>query len=124
MRRLSCVVAGIVLVTASGCGEEDAGGALPSAPATTTTQAKLTPGTGASLSVGQPSAGRTVFETKCEVCHKLSDAEVGAGPRLVGANLTEEAIKNQVAHPRDAMPPNLVSGTDLDDVAAFILQQR
>jgi hypothetical protein len=54
----------------------------------------------------------------------LSDAEVGAGPRLVGANLTEEAIKNQVAHPRDAMPPNLVSGTDLDDVTAFILQQQ
>lgn len=124
MRRLSFVLVAVVLVGASGCGEDEAGGALPSAPATTTTQSKLTPGTRPAASVGQPSAGRTVFETTCEVCHKLSDAEVGAGPRLVGANLTEEAIKHQVAHPRDAMPPNLVSGTDLDDVTAFILQQQ
>ena len=124
MRRLSCVAACAVLVAAPGCGEDESGAALPIAPVTSTVQTRSTAGSRPTTTVGQASAGRTVFETKCEVCHKLTDAEVGAGPRLLGANLTAETIKAQVTHPRDAMPPNLVSGTDLDDVAAFILQQQ
>lgn len=111
---LLCMVAAV-----SGCGGEQSAGALPSAPVEQVDAAKVT-----TTIVGSAAAGRTVFETKCQICHKLDDTEVGTGPNLVNANLTADAIRRQVQHPRDAMPPNLVSGTDLDDVSAFILQLR
>ncbi len=124
-RRIVCIAVAAVSLAGVGCGEDDAGGALPAPTSTTTvTQSKLSPGSRAAATVGQASAGRTVFETTCQVCHKIGENEVGAGPRLLGANLTEEAIKAQVRQPRDAMPPNLVSGTSLDDVTAFILQLK
>lgn len=109
------VVGALTLLVFAGCGEDRVSGAVPVSESADQVAT-------AAVAAGSASQGRTVFETTCIVCHKLGEAEVGAGPRLVGANLTVEAIKGQVQHPRDAMPPNLVSGTDLDDVAAFIMQ--
>jgi mono/diheme cytochrome c family protein len=110
-------IAGLLcLVAVAGCGDERTAGALPSTPPAQTDSSQVT-----TTVVGSATAGRTVFETTCQVCHKLGENEVGTGPRLVGANLTADAIRNQVEHPRDAMPPKLVSGTALDDVTAFIL---
>lgn len=111
--------ASVVLVCATcllgACGDSE-----PPAPATTTT-ARAT-GTPTNAVVGDATAGRTVFETKCQVCHLAGGAEAGPGPKLVGRGLTEEAIRAQVQRPRNAMPPNIVAGKDLDDVTAFILR--
>ncbi|HET9163502.1 MAG TPA: cytochrome c [Solirubrobacterales bacterium] len=84
--------------------------------------------------------GRVLFIQKCGVCHTLAEAGTTAqvGPNLDDAfaaareagesNSTIEGIViPQVESPRPAtdnpdnsMPPHVVSGQDLDDVAAYV----
>jgi mono/diheme cytochrome c family protein len=84
--------------------------------------------------------GRVLFVQKCGVCHVLAEAgttaEVGpdldsafAAAREVGENsdTIEGIVKAQVENPRPvnddpavSMPPDVVSGQDLDDVAAYV----
>jgi mono/diheme cytochrome c family protein len=84
--------------------------------------------------------GRTLFVQNCGTCHKLAEAgssgQVGpdldaafAAARAVGeTNSTiEGVVKAQVENPRPrtdnpavSMPPDIVSGTDLEDVAAYV----
>jgi mono/diheme cytochrome c family protein len=84
--------------------------------------------------------GGVLFEQKCGVCHVLAQAGTSAqvGPDLdsafaaareVGENsdTIEGIVKAQVENPRPvndnpavSMPPDIVSGQDLDDVAAYV----
>jgi mono/diheme cytochrome c family protein len=84
--------------------------------------------------------GRILFIQKCGVCHVLAEAgttaEVGpdldgafAAAREVGENsdTIEGIVKAQVENPRPvndnpavSMPADIVSGQDLDDVAAYV----
>ncbi|MET0557467.1 MAG: cytochrome c [Solirubrobacterales bacterium] len=84
--------------------------------------------------------GRTLFETKCGGCHTLAQAAttgtVGpnlddsfAAARAIGENsdTIEGIVKAQVEFPRPSnddpavsMPADLVTGQDLDDVAAYV----
>jgi mono/diheme cytochrome c family protein len=86
--------------------------------------------------------GRQLFKTKCGVCHTLAQAGTTAqvGPNLDDAfaaarevgedsDTIEGMVKAQVEHPRPytsssisavSMPPNVVEGQDLDDVAAYV----
>jgi mono/diheme cytochrome c family protein len=85
--------------------------------------------------------GRQLFITKCGQCHTLSQAGTSAevGPDLDAAfaearatgmdsDTVEGVVKAQVESPRPSessnpavsMPPNLVEGQDLDDVAAYV----
>ena len=84
--------------------------------------------------------GRVLFEQKCGVCHVLAQAGTSAqvGPDLdsafaaareVGENsdTIEGIVKAQVENPRPvnddpavSMPADIVSGQDLDDVAAYV----
>jgi mono/diheme cytochrome c family protein len=84
--------------------------------------------------------GRTLFAQKCGVCHTLAQAgttaEVGpnlddafAAAREVGQNsdTIEGIVKAQVENPRPengdpavSMPADIVSGQDLDDIAAYV----
>ena len=84
--------------------------------------------------------GRVLFEQKCGVCHTLAQAGTSAqiGPDLddafaaareVGQNsdTIEGIVKAQVESPRPvndnpavSMPPEIVTGQDLDDVAAYV----
>lgn len=86
--------------------------------------------------------GRTLFIQKCGVCHAMAEAgttaEVGpsmesafAAARAIGQNsdTIEGVVKAQVENPRPvndnpavSMPPDIVTGQDLDDVAAYIGQ--
>jgi mono/diheme cytochrome c family protein len=103
---------GAVVVAASGCGTTSA----------------------------DPARGRTLFIKKCGVCHTLaeagSSAEVGpdldgafAAAREIGENsdTIEGIVKAQVGYPRPSngdpavsMPRDIVTGQDLDDVAAYV----
>ncbi len=69
---------------------------------------------------GDADAGRTVFEQTCQTCHPAGGSEAGTGPKLAEAGFTAERIRQQILHPRQAMPPNLVSGDDLDNVTAYV----
>jgi mono/diheme cytochrome c family protein len=84
--------------------------------------------------------GRTLFVTKCGVCHTLAEAgtsgEIGpdlddafAAARASGQNsdTIEGIVKPQIETPRPengdpavSMPPHIVEGQDLDDVAAYV----
>jgi cytochrome c2 len=84
--------------------------------------------------------GKQLFAAKCSTCHALRDAGSTStiGPNLDAAfgqarasGMDPETIagvvKDQVENPRPAtsnpsvsMPANLLSGTDLDDVASYI----
>jgi mono/diheme cytochrome c family protein len=87
-----------------------------------------------------PERGRVLFAQKCGTCHTLAQAGSTAtvGPSLDAAfaaarevgedNETIEGIvKNQVEFPRPesgnpaaSMPADIVTGQDLDDVAAYV----
>jgi mono/diheme cytochrome c family protein len=84
--------------------------------------------------------GRVLFEQKCGVCHALAQAGTTAqvGPNLDGAfasareigensDTIEGIVKAQVENPRPdngnpavSMPADIVTGQDLDDVAAYV----
>ncbi len=84
--------------------------------------------------------GRVLFIQKCGVCHVLAEAGTTAeiGPSLDGAfasareigensDTVEGIVKAQVENPRPvndnpvvSMPAEIVTGQDLDDVAAYV----
>jgi mono/diheme cytochrome c family protein len=87
-----------------------------------------------------PQRGRTLFVQKCGTCHALAQAGTTAqvGPSLDHAfaaareegndsDTIEGVVKAQVEYPREnngnpavSMPADLVTGQDLDDVAAYV----
>lgn len=87
-----------------------------------------------------PQRGRTLFIQKCSECHALAQAGATAqvGPNLDHAfaaareegndsDTIEGVVKAQVEYPRPSngnpsisMPADIVTGQDLDDVAAYV----
>ncbi|HEX5984338.1 MAG TPA: c-type cytochrome [Solirubrobacterales bacterium] len=87
-----------------------------------------------------PERGRAIFRQKCGNCHAMaqagSTAQVGpnldhafAAARAVGndSDTIEGVVKAQVEYPREvngnprvSMPAKIVTGQDLDDVAAYV----
>jgi mono/diheme cytochrome c family protein len=98
------------------------------------------PASGCGTTSADPERGRILFVEKCGVCHAMSQAgttaQVGpnlddafAAARAVGENgrTVEGVVKAQVESPRPttnntavSMPPDVVEGQDLDDVAAYV----
>jgi len=95
---------------------------------------------GCGTTTADPARGRTLFVQKCGVCHTLAEAgttaEVGpdlddafAAAREVGedSDTIEGVVEAQVAFPRPnngnpavSMPRDIVTGQDLNDVAAYV----
>jgi mono/diheme cytochrome c family protein len=87
-----------------------------------------------------PERGRALFVQKCGTCHALAQAGTSAetGPNLDHAfaaarsngndsDTIEGVVKAQVEYPREvngnprvSMPADIVTGQDLDDVAAYV----
>ncbi len=86
-------------------------------------------------------AGKALFSARCSTCHQLADEGPGGGTqgpnlddafhaaRLAGMDSDTVAgiVKAQVENPRpssqnpsDSMPPDLASGQDLNDIAAYV----
>lgn len=100
----------------------------------------LTVVSGCGTTTADQTRGRTLFVQKCGVCHTLSQAgttaQIGpnlddafASARAVGENsdTIEGIVKAQVEFPRPStgdpsvsMPADVVTGQDLDDVAAYV----
>jgi mono/diheme cytochrome c family protein len=109
---LALVALAALMLAASGCGTSDA----------------------------DPQRGRELFRVKCGTCHALAQAgttaEVGpnldhafAAARAIGndRDTVEGIVKAQVEYPRVvngnpavSMPRDIVTGQDLDDVAAYV----
>jgi mono/diheme cytochrome c family protein len=111
---LALVALAALMVAVSGCGTTDA----------------------------DPERGRTLFVQKCGTCHAMAQAGTTAqtGPNLDRAfaaareegndsDTIEGVVKAQVEYPRPSngnpavsMPADIVTGQDLDDVAAYVGQ--
>jgi mono/diheme cytochrome c family protein len=97
-------------------------------------------GSGCGTTTADSARGRTLFVQKCGTCHTLAQAgttaQVGpnldhafAAARSVGndSDTIEGVVKAQVEYPRPSngnpavsMPADIVTGQDLDDVAAYV----
>lgn len=95
---------------------------------------------GCGTSKSDEARGRLLFVQKCGTCHALAQAgssgQIGpdlddafAAARAVGQteSTIEGIVKNQVEHPRPStnnpavsMPADIVTGQDLEDVAAYV----
>ncbi len=77
--------------------------------------------------------GKTLFGSKCGACHTLADAgtQGTVGPNLDEAYVAdrisgtrqssfEALVRGQIEEPNAPMPPDLVTGTDARDVAAYV----
>ncbi|HET9593587.1 MAG TPA: cytochrome c [Solirubrobacterales bacterium] len=95
---------------------------------------------GCGTTSADPQRGRTLFVQKCGECHTLAQAGTSGeiGPNLDDAfaaaraegndsDTVEGVVKAQVEYPRESngdprvsMPQDIVTGQDLDDVAAYV----
>lgn len=95
---------------------------------------------GCGTTTADTARGRTLFVQKCGVCHELAQAgttaqvgpnldEAFASARSIGndSDTIEGVVKAQVEFPRESngdprvsMPRDIVTGQDLDDVAAYV----
>lgn len=137
LRVVLILAATVGLALVVGCGSDSSSGAAEgtttAAPPATTAPATTAPATTAPAtteettteappeSEGDAAAGETVFAASCTACHTNGGQEAGVGPKLAGAGLTADGIKTQVENGGGAMPGNLVSGDDLDDVVAYVV---
>ena len=77
-------------------------------------------GGGEAAAGGDVAAGKTIFEATCQGCHPAAGTQAGVGPKLQGRGLALAAIKTQIMNGKGAMPGGLLSGTDLDNAAAYV----
>lgn len=95
---------------------------------------------GCGTTSADPERGRTLFIQKCGVCHAMAQAgttaqvapdldDAFASARAIGndSDTIEGVVKAQVEYPRESngnprisMPAKIVTGQDLDDVAAYV----
>jgi mono/diheme cytochrome c family protein len=98
------------------------------------------PASGCGTTTSDPVRGRILFRENCGTCHTLAQAGTTAqvGPNLddafaaaraagEGGDTVEGVVKAQVGYPRPSnqdpavsMPADIVTGQDLDDVAAYV----
>ncbi|MGD9696884.1 MAG: cytochrome c [Thermoleophilia bacterium] len=97
--------------------------ATPTAPATSEETPTTAPTTteAPAASGGDVAAGKTFFAATCQGCHTNLGKQEGVGPKLQGLGLSAKQISDQIVNGGGVMPAGLASGTDLDDVVAYVL---
>jgi mono/diheme cytochrome c family protein len=122
-RLLGCVAVGLIAVAiAAGCGGDN--GSDTVAQETATAGAPEAPSPDQPLSPAE-THGRDLFIENCGSCHTFDAAgTVGQiGPNLGDISVNEEDVLRAIrigGRGSGNMPPNLVSGQDAQDVAAFV----
>jgi cytochrome c551 len=74
----------------------------------------------AGVGEGDAARGAVVFDETCAGCHGEGGVGGSPGPRLVGSGLDAAGVAGVVEQGRGVMPAGLVSGAELDDVAAYV----
>ncbi len=116
----------LVVLGASGCGGGKDVKALPDTVIGTLPKPTTTATTGPSLK-GDPTAGKTIFQSKgCTSCHTLKDAGATGtvGPNLDEAKPSVALAVDRVTNGSGAMPPfkGQLSDQQIADVAAYVHQ--
>lgn len=136
MRRSRCAIAAMIVAgllgLAVGCGgDDDEAQTTTEAPAATTAPPATEPAPTTEATTeeaptteaeGDVAAGQTFFASTCQSCHINGGRdEGGVGPRLAGAGLSEDRIREQIVNGGGGMPAGLASGEDLENVTAYVL---
>jgi cytochrome c553 len=101
------------------------------APATTGTTSESTGSSTEATSTGTTTGGGTpsfpatakpTFAKTCGACHTLADAGTTGtvGPNLDDLKPDEATVANQIKNGGGGMPPGLLKGQELQDVAAYV----
>lgn len=105
--------------------QTDSDGEFITAPAET---APAAPGGGTDTAgdggeaAGDAAAGQEVFATNCSGCHLNNGQDAGGvGPQLAGGGRDAALVETTVVNGKGAMPGGLVSGTDLENVVAYVV---
>jgi mono/diheme cytochrome c family protein len=69
---------------------------------------------------GDQARGELVFAQTCATCHGEGGEGGGVGPRLVGNDVSIDQARSTIENGSGVMPPNLVTGQDLEDVLAYL----
>ncbi len=119
---VAIAVAAVAIALIPGCGGDNG--------SDTVEQDAATAGAPEAPEVEQPLSaaeehGREVFVSTCGVCHTLDAAGTTGqiGPNLDEISITEEDVIAAIqkgGRGSGNMPPNLVTGKDAQDVAAFV----
>jgi mono/diheme cytochrome c family protein len=70
--------------------------------------------------VGDVYNGETIFQHTCAGCHGDGGRGGSVGPPLAGRGLDLALVSVRIDEGAGAMPPALVTGTDKDDVIAYV----
>jgi cytochrome c551 len=97
----------------------------PSAPSSTPSSGGSSSG-GSSSGGADVAAGKTSFDENCATCHSAvagTPSALPAAPNLaeLAPTLDTQTILTQIQNGGGPMPAGLVTGTDADNVAAYIL---
>lgn len=82
---------------------------------------ETTGGGGGEEPTGDVDAGLEVFAANCTSCHIDNGNAAGVGPQLAGAGLDAATVETTVTNGKGIMPAGLVSGSDLDNVVAYVV---
>jgi mono/diheme cytochrome c family protein len=95
--------------------------------ASTASSTASTPSTASTASTtggaaAYPASAKKTFSTTCGGCHTLADAGTSGnvGPNLDQLKPDEATVAHQIKVGGGAMPPGLLKGQDLKDVAAYV----
>jgi mono/diheme cytochrome c family protein len=138
----AAVLSSVALVgIGAGCGSSDSASVTPAEAETMANTAAQTDSQGKTVSApaadgaasdgasappadggaaGDVAAGKTVFEANCQGCHPAGGTQAGVGPQLSATQLDAAGITSTIQNGRGAMPAGLVSGTDLENVVAYV----
>ncbi len=72
------------------------------------------------VTLGDAANGDELFAENCAACHGEGGTGGSAGPELAGQPITLAEARAQIEAGGGAMPAGLVSGSDLDDVLAYL----
>jgi cytochrome c551 len=127
----------VVALLAAACGDSDTEDAVTTDAETVATTAPQTDGGGDTVppeeeepppADGEDGEDPAVAEGEaafvasgCSGCHLDNGrAGGGAGPQIAGTGVTDEQIRTVVANGMGSMPAGLASGTDLDNIVAYL----
>jgi mono/diheme cytochrome c family protein len=69
---------------------------------------------------GGAASGEELFAQNCASCHGEGGAGGGIGPTLAGAEITLDEARSTIENGSGAMPADLVTSQDLEDVLAYL----
>lgn len=119
-RVMGLALAGLLAISLSACGGNQA--AQPPAEQ----KPAETPAAGGTSNASVDAAkAEATFKNTCAGCHGQNlEGVVGPNLQKIGGELSKDQIREILKNGKGGMPPNLVSGADADNIAAWLAEKK